>query len=57
MDKTSNDVPGFFLDIETDALLKEVNLGEGPGERGYYCYQRRASFAKETPLVYKTNML
>ena len=49
MDKTSND--GIFLDIETDALLKEFNLGEGPGERGYYCYQRRASFAKDTSCI------
>ena len=30
-----NYVVGFFLDIETDVLLKESNLGQGPGERGF----------------------
>ena len=25
----------FFLDIETDVLLKESNLGQGTGERGF----------------------
>ena len=24
----------YFLDIEIDVLLKESNLGQGPGERG-----------------------
>ena len=26
---------GFFLDIETDVLLKESNLGQGPREGGF----------------------
>ena len=30
-----NYVVGFFLDIETNVLLKESNLGQGPGERGF----------------------
>ena len=24
----------YFLDIKTDVLFKESNLGKGPGERG-----------------------
>lgn len=31
MGKTSNDMVGYFSDIEIDVLLKGSNLGEGPG--------------------------
>ena len=44
---------GYFSNIEIDVLLIQGRgLGEGPRRQ-----ERRASFAKERPLVYKTNML
>ena len=30
MGETSNDMVGYFSDIEIDVLLKGSNLGEGP---------------------------
>ena len=53
MGKTSNDMVGYFSNIEIDVLLIQGRgLGEGPRRQ-----ERRASFAKERPLVYKTNVL